>query len=242
MRDLMICLGLFLALTMPVRAADRLVGAGWSMSVTWPKGAGPFASVILLPGCSGNGPAAVAAGLRDHARKLVSNGYAAGILDVLGGRSICANLAALGAREASAAAAATAAANKLAQDERIDRARIGFIGQSFGGSVALRLAAGTSPFKAIVAYYPWCRAGTGRLRVPVLIMTGSADTWTPASRCKGFGAQVVTYPGAVHSFDLKTLKRQTVKGVGGDYPVAGDAAAASASQGRYLSFFARNLR
>lgn len=242
MRDLMICLGLFLALTMPVRAADRLAGAGWSMSVTWPKGAGPFASVILLPGCSGNGPAAVAAGLRDHARKLVSNGYAAGILDVLGGRSICANPAALGAREASAAAAATAAANKLAQDERIDRARIGFIGQSFGGSVALRLAAGTSPFKAIVAYYPWCRASTGRLRVPVLIMTGSADTWTPASRCKGFGAQVVTYPGAVHSFDLKTLKRQTVKGVGGDYPVAGDAAAASASQGRYLSFFARNLR
>lgn len=227
---------------MPVQAADRLSGAGWSMSVTWPKGAGPFASVILLPGCSGNGPAAVAAGLRDHARKLTSNGYAAGVLDVLGGRSICANLAALSARESSAAAAATAAANKLAHDERIDRSRMGFIGQSFGGSVALRMAAGTSPFKAIVAYYPWCRAGTGQLRVPVLIMTGSADTWTPASRCKGLGGQVVTYPGAVHSFDLKTLKRQTVKGVGGDYPVAGDAAAASASQGRYLSFFARHLR
>lgn len=242
MRETAICLGLLLALAMPVRAADRIAGAGWSMSVTWPKGAGPFASVILLPGCSGNGPTAVAAGLRDHARKLTSNGYAAGILDVLGGRSICANLQALGARESSAARAATAAANKLTQDTRIDPARMGFIGQSFGGSVALRIAAGTSPFKAIVAYYPWCPAGAGRLRVPVLIMTGSADTWTPASRCKGFGAQVVTYPGAVHSFDLKTLKRQTVKGVGGDYPVAGDAAAASASQGRYLSFFARNLR
>lgn len=224
----------------PATAAERLSGSGWTLSLSMPKGNGPFPAVILLPGCSGNGPAAVAAGLRDHVRQLTAGGYAAGILDVLGGRSICADLAALGSREQSAARSASAAARQLGADPRIDPKRLGFIGQSFGGSVALRLAASASPFKAIVAYYPWCRGGGAR--VPTLIMTGDADTWTPVSRCRGMGAQVVTYPGAVHSFDLKTLKPTTVRGVGGDFPVAGNAAAASASQARFLSFFSKNLR
>jgi len=224
----------------PAVAAERLSGSGWTLSLSVPKGKGPFPAVIVLPGCSGNAPAAVAAGLRDHARKLTSNGFAAGILDVLGGRSICADLTALGAREQSAARAAIAAAKKLAADPRIDPERLGFMGQSFGGSVALRLASSGSPFRAVAAYYPWCRGGG--TRIPALIMTGDADTWTPVSRCRGSGAQIVTYPGAVHSFDLKALKPQTVRGVGGDFPVAGNAAATSSSQARYLSFFAAKLR
>ncbi len=227
-------------LAAPATAADRLSGSGWTLSLSVPKGKGPFPAVIVLPGCSGNAPAAVAAGLRDHARHLTSNGFAAGILDVLGGRSICVDLAALGVRERSAARSAIAAAKKLAAHPRIDPKRLGFIGQSFGGSVALRLASSPSPFRAVAAYYPWCRGGG--TRIPTLIMTGDADTWTPVSRCRSSGAQIVTYPGAVHSFDLKTLKPQAVKGVGGDFPVAGNAAAAASSQARYLSFFAAKLR
>lgn len=222
-------------------AAETLRGAGWTMTLSLPAGKGPFPAVIIMPGCSGNSPPAVAAGLRDHARRLTANGFAAGIIDVLGRRSVCADAPALLAREFSAARSAADAAGRLAQDRRIDGDRIGFIGQSFGGSVALRIASRQSPFRAIVAYYPWCRAGLGKLQAPMLIMTGSDDDWTPASRCRSLGAQVVTYPDAVHSFDLKTLKRQTVKGVGGDHPVAGNPSAAAASQRRYLIFFARAL-
>lgn len=222
-------------------AAETLRGAGWTMTLLLPAGEGPFAAVIVMPGCSGNSPPAVAAGLRDHARRLTGNGLAAGIINVLGGRSICADGTALWTMELSAAQAAAAAAGKLAEDRRIDGGRIGFIGQSFGGSVALRIASRKSPFRSIVAYYPWCRTGLGKLQVPVLIMTGGGDDWTPASRCRSLGAQVVTYPGAVHSFDLKTLTRQTVRGIGGNHPVGGDPDAAAASQQRYLAFFAQTL-
>lgn len=223
-------------------SAETIRGNGWTMSLSLPAGKGPFPVVIVMPGCSGNSPPAVAAGLRDHARRLTSGGFAAGVINVLGKRSICADAAALWSMEISAARTVIAAANHLVQDKRIDGDRVGFIGQSFGGSVALRIASRKSPFKAIVAYYPWCRNGMGRLRSPTLIMTGRDDTWTPAARCAALGAQIVTYPGAVHSFDLKTLRRQSVGGVGGQYPVAGNAAAATSSQRRYLTFFGQTLR
>jgi len=235
-------------------AQERLSGAGWTMSLGLPKGQGPFPAVILLPGCSGNAPAPVAAGLRDHARRLIARGYAAGTLDVLGGRSICADLGALGAMERRAVRAAKAAAKRLDGDRRIDGMRIGFLGQSFGGSVALRLASAGAPFRAVAAYYPWCADGYGGaghsdFRAPVLIMTGGADIWTPVARCKALKpaagsakAQIVTYSGAVHSFDLKTLKRQKIAGVGGSYPVGGDRKAAASSQDRFIAFFDRQLQ
>jgi len=227
------------------------------MSLTLPSGKGPFPAVIIMPGCGGNSPPAVAAGLRAHATRLVRNGIAAGIIDVLGGGSICANLSALVSLEASAARKAAAAAAQLAKDPRIAAARIGFMGQSFGGSVALRLASpsqrgGASAFAAIVAYYPWCGDGYGGrgrtdFDVPVLILGGGADDWTPVSRCKALGGggirpAVAVFPGAHHSFDLPGLPQQKIAGVGGSYTVAGNPAAASASAGRYLAFFKSRLR
>lgn len=242
MREVMLAVGLLMAITQPTHAGERLSGRGWTLDMTVPGGDGPFPAVILLPGCSGNTPPAVAAGLRDHARRLNASGFAAGILDVLGRGSICARSSELLRREVAAARMAKVAARRMAKDARIDGARIGFIGQSFGGSVALRIASTQSPFRAVAAYYPWCRDRLGALRVPVLIMTGTADTWTPVSRCTGLGAEVATYHGALHSFDLKTLRPRAVKGVGGTYPVAGDAASAAASQNRFIAFFRRSLR
>ena len=227
-----------------------LSGAGWRLSVTLPPGKGPFPAVIVMPGCSGNTPPAVQAGLRSHAGRLVRNGIAAAVIDVLGGSDICANLAALTAQEAAAARKAIAAARELAEDPRVEGSRIGFLGQSFGGSVALRLASrsgggGGQDFAAVAAYYPWCNDGYGGdgrsdFDVPVLILTGSADEWTPVSRCQALrptpGSKrpaIAVYPGAFHSFDLPGLARQKIAGVGGSFVVAGDASAAAASAGRY---------
>ena len=51
----------------------------------------------------------------------------------------------------------------------------------------------------------------------------------------------MTFPGALHSFDLRALTRTTVAGVGGSFAVGGNGAAASASQTRFLAFFKARL-
>ncbi len=138
----------------PARA-EAISGPGFRMDVSFPASSRPVPAVILMPGCSGGRPPAVAAGLRAHARALVAKGFAAAVIDVLSPRgrsSICTDLSALRSMEGSAASAAEAAARILSRDRRIDGSRVGFIGQSFGGSVALRLAsrAGPSrPFRAV---------------------------------------------------------------------------------------------
>lgn len=227
-------------------------GATWRMDVSHPPGAGPFPAVILLPGCAGNTPPLVARGLRAHAKALNARGYATGILDVLGPRglgSICANAGRLGGMVGRAVRDAFDAANALAALPRIEAASLGFLGQSFGGSVALEIASRKSqPFAAIVAYYPWCADGYGAsgrsdFAVPVLILAGRSDDWTPVERCSRLrplsgtrGARIVIYEKTHHSFDLPGLGRQTIAGVGGAKTVAGNPAATADSRRRYAAF------
>lgn len=257
MRDLPLRLLLTMVLALvagfAADASESLSGSGWSMSIEHPRGSGPHPAVILLPGCSGNTPPAVRAGLRAHSRALVGAGHVVGTLDGLGPRSICTDRGALLRDERRAAVAARVAAAALAKDRRVDARRIGFLGQSFGGSVALRLASAGAPFRAVAAYYPWCAQGYGgeglsNFRIPVLIMSGDADTWTPVSRCRALTTasgsvrpRIESYAHAVHSFDLTTLPRTLVPGVMGRYPVGGNRSAAAASRSSYLRFFDRHL-
>lgn len=244
-------------------AAERLAGAGWRATLSVPERAAPVPAVVLMPGCTGLGPPAVRAGLSAHGAALLRRGHAVAVLDVLGPRgraSICADAAALARLERAAVRHAGELAARLGADPRIDGRRLAFLGQSFGGSVALALASpaargGAAPFAAVVAYYPWCRArygpadGRSDFDVPVLILAGAADSWTPVARCRRLSpragsraAGVVAYPGAVHSFDLATLDRGMVAGVDGAHPVGGDGAAARASRQRYLAFLTAALR
>ncbi|QDZ02446.1 prolyl oligopeptidase family serine peptidase [Nitratireductor mangrovi] len=232
--------------------AERLSGATWRMDVSHPPGAGPFPAVILLPGCAGNTPPLVARGLRAHAKALNARGYATGILDVLGPRglsSICADAGRLGGMVERAVRDAFDAANALAALPRIEAASLAFLGQSFGGSVALAIASRKSqPFAATVAYYPWCAGGYGAsgrsdFAVPVLILAGRSDDWTPVERCSRLkplsgtrGARIVIYEKTHHSFDLPGLGRQTIAGVGGAKTVAGNPAATADSRRRYAAF------
>ncbi len=118
---------------------------------------------------------------------------------------------------------ALAALRLLATHQRIDPARIGVMGFSRGGQVALYSALeplrrgvvdGDLRFAAHVALYPSCsipyRAGQVG-NAPILMLLGGADDYTPAAACRDYAAwfgakgapvQVVTYEGAHHDFDI----------------------------------------
>ncbi len=118
---------------------------------------------------------------------------------------------------------ALAALRLLASHPRIDPARIGVMGFSRGGQVALYSA--LEPlrrgvidddlrFAAHVALYPSCSILYRAAAVsgaPVLMLLGGSDDYTPAAAChaysdwiaaKGAAVRVVTYSGAHHDFDI----------------------------------------
>jgi dienelactone hydrolase len=123
---------------------------------------------------------------------------------------------------------ALAALKLLATHPRIDPARIGVMGFSRGGQVALYSALeplrrgiiqGDLRFAAHVALYPSCsipyRANEVS-RAPILMLLGGADDYTPAAACldyadwfraKGAPVHVITYDGANHDFDIPEAPR-----------------------------------
>jgi dienelactone hydrolase len=123
---------------------------------------------------------------------------------------------------------ALAALKLLATHPRIDSARIGVMGFSRGGQVALyssleqlRRGAvhGDLRFAAHVALYPSCSIpyrAQHVSRAPILMLLGGADDYTPAAACrdyaqwfsaKGVPVQVITYEGAHHDFDIPEAPR-----------------------------------
>jgi dienelactone hydrolase len=86
------------------------------------------------------------------------------------------------------------------------------MGGSHGGFTTLvTLSRPGSGFAAAVALYPRC-GFTPNLRpdVPLLILIGELDDWTPAKECLPLAGERVTvkvYPGAHHSFDSPRPKR-----------------------------------
>jgi dienelactone hydrolase len=118
---------------------------------------------------------------------------------------------------------ALAALKLLSTHPRIDPARIGVMGFSRGGQVALyssleplrRGVIGSDlSFAAHVALYPSCSIpyrAQQVSRAPILMLLGGADDYTPAAACRDYAAwfaakgvpvQVVTYDGAHHDFDV----------------------------------------
>ncbi|HUA50535.1 MAG TPA: dienelactone hydrolase family protein [Candidatus Sulfotelmatobacter sp.] len=117
---------------------------------------------------------------------------------------------------------ALAALRLLAADPRIDPQRIGVMGFSKGGQVALYTA--LEPFRrAIIAentrfalhvpLYPYCNDWPVSEHItgaPLLFLLGGQDNYTPAAPCqdyaawfrsKGAVASVIVYPNAYHDFD-----------------------------------------
>ena len=129
---------------------------------------------------------------------------------------------------------------------------IGLIGHSHGGWTTMRAAQGSfglagRGLRAAVAYYPSCSAAfDSDVAVPLLILVGDKDDWTPASNCRRMQASGFThpelvdaiyYPNAYHSFD-RNRPGGSVEG----HHLAYDPVAAPDAEARTKAFFAKYLR
>ena len=186
-----------------------------------PAGDGPFPALVLLHGCSGIQPNTLA-----WAQWLVSQGYVALVLDSFSGRGmkrLCADSSPLtgGARSWDV----YAAAEYLAKQPFVDANRLGAVGWSHGGWTVLR-AAGLEQvrsevkLRALIAFYPYCGdTPLYRSSIPMLMLLGAEDNWTPAAPCKllaeeaqrnGLHVTAVVYPGAHHGFDAANLRQPII--------------------------------
>jgi dienelactone hydrolase len=147
--------------------------------------------------------------------------------------------------------------------------RVAALGWSQGGGVVLMSVGEPSvgrprdleqpDFRAAVAFYPAsCRADREpagwTTKIPLLVLQGEADVWTPAPPCKAFidgvaergaPAEIVLYPGAYHAFDAPNLSQRELPNYrtrAGVVPIiATDPAARADVFRRVPEFFAKYL-
>ena len=194
-----------------VLPSDRIEGY-----LAKPEGAGPFPAVIGLHGCAGM-PDMTKQKLVDE---LVGWGYVVLLVDSFATRDIqhaCAGGVSdiVGKRRSDAYGALAF----LAGQPFVDPQRVATVGFSQGAWVGLLVAEANSfevfvrpsnvRFRAVVAFYPLCRAAPGRPLIPTLILIGALDEWTPSADCSaridawgsdGAPIEQVVYPGTHHSF------------------------------------------
>jgi dienelactone hydrolase len=199
------------------------------IKVYQPKGAGPFPAMVVLHHCGGIRSVTV-----DWTKRLVEWGYVVAVPDSFTPRGYPKGVCGDGSKVnfTTRAADAYAALHLLEQRDDVIPDRIGMIGHSHGGMTVLgtasnaivkaaRAKAGAAgTFRAAVAYYPWCgddrtaytygNGGTYLTSVPVLMLVGAIDDWTPAAACEDLAAgairakqpiEITVYAGARHSFD-----------------------------------------
>jgi dienelactone hydrolase len=144
--------------------------------------------------------------------------------------------------------------------------QVALIGWSLGGGTTMFAVGHDSPgrppvmiqpdFRAAIAFYPGsCRAqrlGSGwSTSIPLLVLNGEADVWTPAVPCKevvdaaaakGAPVAIHLYPGAYHDFDWPGQAYRELtsdRTAGGVVPiVAMDPAAMADAHHRVLDFLA----
>lgn len=190
-----------------------------------PSGTGPFPAVVALHGCGGrdNARGELARRQADWASRWTGQGLAVLMPDSFASRGLGSQCGVRGrtvrpARERLADVAGARVYLQARSDIRQDR--ISLVGWSNGGSTALyaasrtaRPADGRPDFVQAIAFYPGCRTPLERglvNRLPLTILIGGADDWTPAAPCEalvsrarsmGAPAEIVVYPGAFHGFD-----------------------------------------
>jgi dienelactone hydrolase len=202
-----------------------------------PAGAGPFPVVVALHGCGGLFGAGGTISTRhsDWGRRLADQGYLVVFPDSyasrgLGSQCLVKDRTVRPGRERVADVLVTR--QWLLQRADVMKDRISLLGWSNGGSSVLwAIAADRKPkdsdpdFRSAVAFYPGCRLLAQSAerkdwenRIPLLILIGDKDDWTPAGPCQQLAATtvaagrrtaVVTYPNAVHEFDHPN--RETVR-------------------------------
>ena len=165
----------------------------------------------------------------------------------------------------------------LQAQPRVSADRIALMGWSQGGAIVLlsindksigRPAELSHDFRTAVAFYPGACADRWQSKpwtevepqgwtskVPLLVLFGAADTWTPlppcqafldAARARGNPVELKIYPNAGHAFDAPNLPRTELPGYrsgNGPMPVIGtDAEARADAFPRVLEFLKRHLQ
>jgi len=101
--------------------------------------------------------------------------------------------------------------DNAANDSLIDASRVGVVGISLGGALALSLASRDRRIDAVVSYFGFLPGdiGSGNPRAPTLILHGDADRVVPvrnaaliesALRERGVPVEKQIYPGEGHGF------------------------------------------
>lgn len=184
-------------------------------------------AIVLLHGCGGMGDSrgALTPRHRDWAERFARWGLVVLVLDSFaprGLRSIC-ELERRPIRPwRERTADAYAALDHLVARNDVDPDAVLVLGWSHGGSTVMGIARPQAPgrrtegprFKAAIAFYPGCAAPLAqpqyRATMPLLILHGAADDWTPAAPCLElaqrsagtvFALRTVVYPDAHHGFD-----------------------------------------
>jgi len=182
-----------------------------------PTGAGPFPAIIYMSGCAGLGAPPEVPQEKVVVDHLLSKGVAVLIVDPFTPRSepegVCANLneKTVGQYFARGANDALAALKALKAMPDIDTKHIFLQGYSFGAISSLsaidtkNAASHEAKVAGVIAYYPYCYDGVDP-SVPVLVMIGEKDDWTPAAKCQAVTGktdfEVVVYPGDTHGFTM----------------------------------------
>lgn len=216
-----------------------------------PAASAPAPAVVLLHTCTG---------LRPHvsgwAQWLAREGYVALVVDSFTPRGTADVCAALGNPTVHEVAwDAVGALTYLRAQPYVDAERIAVMGWSYGAMAALDASranfiqmAGGRAFRAAVPFYPHCSYLSFDTAIPVLLLLGGSDDWTPAGACveratalarDGRVVRWQVYPGASHGFDQAELGNRTVVVLG--HHLRYDPSATSDAERQVRTFLAEHL-
>jgi dienelactone hydrolase len=246
-----------------------------------PEGDAPRPAVVLMHGCSGllDSKGRILGLYRAWARALVVQGYVTLTVDSTTSRGF-AQTCSWGPDAITMwrdrPKDAYGALQYLQAQPFVRRDRVALAGWSQGGGVALltindksigRPADMAHDFKAAVSFYPGACAerlqtkpftqvepNGWTTKVPLLVLIGEADVWTPfkpcdefvaAARARGNPVELKSYPSAVHAFDAPDLPRTELPAYrirDGSIPVIGtDREARADAFARVLEFMKHQL-
>ncbi|SJZ71432.1 Dienelactone hydrolase [Enhydrobacter aerosaccus] len=224
--------------------------SGW---LYWPSGPGPFPAIVLAHSCAG-----VNRHTDEWGKRLAGWGYVVLAPDSFGPRgvtSVCGRGRLVNGNMRVADVAG--AIDFLQAQPFVERNRIGLIGHSHGGWTTMRavqkgFGLANHGLRAAVAYYPLCWAALDYdVSVPLLVLIGEQDDWTPAQNCRrlqqgGFThpelVEMIYYPHAFHSFDANVRDRYFPTPDGQYHRLAYDPVAAADAEARTKAFFDRLLK
>src|SRR5271166_302622 len=212
---------------------DGVTLQGWLYA---PTATGRHPAVVALHGCSGltDKDGAPSARHSDWGQRLSAMGYIVLFPDSFASRGLgpqCRESEREVRPSRERVADADAAMRYLSGRPDVDVKSISLIGWSNGGSSTLyavqpKNAPDGVDFARAVAFYPGCRTpletGGWRSRLPLLILIGADDDWTPAAPCANLAAQakaagenvaIIIYPQAYHDFDHPNLPVHVVEGL-----------------------------